>query len=72
MYVRYQKNCPTSIVIIQVTIFGNRQVQTDRTITNNKPDVIIRDKDKGARILIDTASTGDKSDLERSREVPKI
>ena len=30
----------------KVTILWNQQVQTDRTIPNNKPD-IIRDKEKG-------------------------
>ena len=25
----------------------NQQVQTDRTIPNNKPDIIIRDNEKG-------------------------
>ena len=28
-----------------VTILWNKQVQTDRTIPNNKPDIIIRDND---------------------------
>ena len=27
----------------KVTILGNQQVRTDRTIPNNKPDIIIRD-----------------------------
>jgi len=27
----------------KVTILWNQQVQTDRTIPNNKPDIIIRD-----------------------------
>ena len=30
-----------------VTILWNQQVQTDRTIPNNKPDIIIRDNEKG-------------------------
>ena len=30
----------------QVTILWNQQVQTDRTITNSKPDIIIRDNEK--------------------------
>ena len=29
-----------------VTILWNQQVQTDRTIPNNKPDIIIRDNEK--------------------------
>jgi len=30
------------------TILSNQQVQTDRNIPNNKPDIIIRDNVKGA------------------------
>jgi len=29
-----------------VTILWNQQVQTDRTIPNNKPDIVIRDNEK--------------------------
>ena len=28
----------------KITILCNQQIQTDRTIPNNKPDIIIRDK----------------------------
>jgi hypothetical protein len=31
----------------------NLQVQTDKTIPNNKPDSIIRDNEKGTCVLID-------------------
>ena len=31
----------------KVTILWNEQVQTDRTIPNNKPDILIRDNEKG-------------------------
>ena len=34
----------------KVTILWNQQIQTDRTIPNNKPDVIIRDNEKGTRM----------------------
>ena len=30
-----------------VTLLWNQQVQTDRTVPNNKPDIIIRDNEKG-------------------------
>ena len=39
----------------KVNILWNQQVQTDRTIHNNKPKIIIRDKVKGTCILIDVA-----------------
>jgi len=39
----------------------NQQVQTDRTFPNNKPDIIIRDNEKGTCMLIDVAISGDKN-----------
>jgi hypothetical protein len=41
-----------------VTILWNQQVQTDRTIPNNKPDIIIRDNEKRTCMLIDFAISG--------------
>jgi hypothetical protein len=38
-----------------VTILWNQQVQTDRTISNNKPDTIISDNEKRTCMLIDVA-----------------
>ena len=37
----------------KVIVLWNLQVQTDRTIPNNKPDSTIRDNEKGTRVLID-------------------
>ena len=34
------------IIIIIITILWNQQIQTDRTIPNNKPDIIIRDNER--------------------------
>jgi len=42
-----------------VTILWNQQVQTDRTIPNNRPDIIIRDNQKRTCMLIDVAISGD-------------
>jgi len=36
----------------------NQQIQTDRTIPNNKPDIIIRVNEKGTYILINVAISG--------------
>jgi len=44
----------------KVTILWNQQVQTDRTIPNNKPDIIISDSGKGTYMLIDVAISGDR------------
>jgi len=40
----------------KVTILWNQQVQTDRTFTSIKPDIIIRDDEKRTCTLIDIAS----------------
>ena len=42
----WHEHVPYSVVTNQggkVAILWNQQVQTDRTISNNKPDIIIRD-----------------------------
>jgi len=51
----------------KVTVLWNRQVQTDRTIRNNKPDIIIRDNEKGTCMLIDVAMSGDRNVIKRKQ-----
>jgi hypothetical protein len=45
-------------------------VQTDRTIPNNKPDIIIRDHEKETCLLIDVAVSGDRN--VKKKEAEKI
>jgi len=52
----------------KVTILWKQQVQTDRTIPNNKPDVIIRDNEKGTCMLIDVATSGDRNVIKKEAE----
>jgi len=52
----------------KVTILWNQQVQTDRTIPNNKPDIIIRDNGKGTFMLIDVAISGDRNVFKKEAE----
>jgi len=52
----------------KVTILWNEQVQTDRTIPNNKSDIIIRDNEKGTCMLIDVAISGDRNVIKREAE----
>jgi hypothetical protein len=54
----------------KVTILWNQQVRTDRTIPNDKPDIIIRDNKKGTPMLIDVAIPGDSYVIKK--EVGKI
>ena len=53
----------------KVTILWNQQVQTDRTITNNKPDIIIRDNEKGTCVLIDVAISGGRNVIRKEAEI---
>jgi len=54
----------------KVTILWNQQVQTDRTIPNNKPDIIIRYNEKGTCMLIDVTISGDRNVIKK--EAKKI
>jgi len=46
----------------------NQQVQTDRTTPNNKPDIVIRDNEKGTFMLIDVAISGDRNVIKKEAE----
>jgi hypothetical protein len=48
------------IIIIKVTLLWNQQIQPDRTIPNNKPDM--------KRMLIDVTITGDRNVTQRETE----
>jgi hypothetical protein len=52
----------------KVTILWNQQVQTDRTIPNDKPDIVIRDNEKGTCMLIDIAIPGDRNVIQNKDE----
>jgi hypothetical protein len=52
----------------KIAILWNQQVQTDRTIPSNKPDIIIRDNEKGTCMLIDTAISGDRNVIKKEAE----
>ena len=52
----------------KVTMLWNQQVQTDRIIPNNKPDIIIRDDEKGTCMLIDVAISGDRNVIKKEPE----
>jgi hypothetical protein len=43
-------------------------VQTDRTIPNNKPAIVIRDNEKGTYMLIDVAIPGDSNVIQKEAE----
>jgi len=52
----------------KVAILWNQQVQTDRTVPSNKPDIIIRDNLNGTCMLIDVAITGDRNVIKKEAE----
>jgi hypothetical protein len=43
-------------------------VRNDRTIPNNKPDVIIRDNEKGTCMSVDVAIRGDRNVIKKEAE----
>jgi hypothetical protein len=52
----------------KVTILWTQQVQTDRTIPNNKSDIIIRDNEKRTCMLTDVALPGDRNMIKNEAE----
>jgi hypothetical protein len=40
-------------------------VQLDRTIPSNKPDIVIRDYEKGTCMLLDVAIPGDRNVIQK-------
>jgi hypothetical protein len=42
--------------------------ETDRTISNNKPDIMTRDNKMGTCLLIHTAISGDKNVIKKEAE----
>jgi hypothetical protein len=48
-----------------VTLLWNQQFQTDRTILNSKPDIIIRDNEKRTCMLLDVAISGDRNVIKK-------
>ena len=67
----WYEHVPKSVETSQggkVTILWNQQVQTDRTIPNNKPDIIIHDNEKGTCMLIDVTISGDRNVVKKEAE----
>jgi len=52
----------------KVTVLWNQPVQTDRTIPNIKPGAITCDNEKGTRMLIDVAVSGDRNVIKKEAE----
>jgi hypothetical protein len=67
----WYEHVPKSVETSQggkLTLLWNQQVQTDRTIPNNKPYIIIRDNEKGTCVLIDVAISGDRNVIKKEAE----
>jgi len=67
----WYEHVPNSVVTNQggkVTILWNKQVQTDRAIPNNKPDIIIRDNEKITCMLIYVAIPEDRNVIKKETE----
>jgi len=67
----WYEEVPKSVETCQggkVTILWNQQVQTDRTIPSNTPDIIILDNEKRTCMLIDVAVSGDRNMIKKEAE----
>ena len=49
----------------KVAMLWNQLVQTDRTITNNEPDIVIRDNEKGTCMVIRVVMPGDRNVIKK-------
>jgi hypothetical protein len=52
----------------KVTILWNQQVQTDRAVPSNKPDIIIQDNEKRTCVSIDVAIPGDRTVINKEAQ----
>jgi hypothetical protein len=50
----------------EITILWNQQVQTDRTVFSNKPDIVINEK--RPCVLIDVPISGDRNVIKKEAE----
>jgi len=67
----WYEHVPKSVETSQggkVTLLWDQQVQTDRTIPNNKPDIIIRDNEKRTCLLIEVAISGERNVIKKEAE----
>jgi len=67
----WYEHVPKSVETSQggkVTILWNQQVQTDRTVPNNKPDIIICNTEKGTCMLIDVVMSGERNVIKKDAE----
>ena len=58
----------TTIKKGKLHILWNQQIQTNRTIPNNKTDIIIHDFEKGIYVLIDVTVSGDENLIKKEAE----
>ena len=68
---QWYEHVPKSVETSQggkVNVLWNQQVESDRTIPNNKPDIIVRDNEKGTSMLIDVAISGDRNVFKKEAE----
>jgi len=67
----WYEHVPKSVETSQggkVTVLWNQQLQTDRTIPNNKPDITNRDNEKGRCMLIDVAISSDRNVIKKGAD----
>ena len=61
VYMRNNEQWVGTNSVGKVTTSWNQQMQTNRTIPNNKLDIIIHDNEEGTCVLIDAAISGNRN-----------
>jgi hypothetical protein len=72
--IHWNEHVPKSVETGQggnVTILWNQPVQTDRTIPNNKPYIIICDNENITCVLIDVTISGDRNVIKKPKKILK-
>jgi len=64
----WYEHVPKSVETSRGGKVWNQQIQTDRTIPNNKPDIIIRDNEKGTCMLINVEISGHRNVIKKEAE----
>jgi len=67
----WYERAPKSVETSQggkVNKLWNQKVQTDRTLPNNKPEILIHANEKGTCMLIDVAISGDRNVIKKEAD----
>jgi hypothetical protein len=70
-YEHWYEHVPKSVETIQegkIAVLWNQQLQTDKTIANEEPDILIREDERGTCMLVDVPISGDRNAIKKGAE----